>query len=78
MYDSLVKLKTLVFSSNHEDIPGTIDLCLYGILDVYDHLQMTILTRLLEMLLDTDLADEASRTLKIIDLVKFPVKKTME
>ncbi|UYI28278.1 hypothetical protein J0A71_10g21820 [Encephalitozoon cuniculi] len=77
MHASLLNLRDLVFGGDLARIPDAVDQCLYDILDQYDHFQMIVFTRLLEMLLDTDMSSKASRTLKIIDLIKFPVKKAM-
>lgn len=78
MHNSLTRLKTLIFSNKSAEVSDAIDLCLDGILDQYDHSQMTVFTRLMEMLLDTDMSPKASKMLKIVDLVKFPVKKAIE
>ncbi|AHL28912.1 hypothetical protein EHEL_020775 [Encephalitozoon hellem ATCC 50504] len=78
MHNSLVRLKASVFGNNLTEASHAIDPCLHDILDQYDHSQMTVFTRLMEMLLDTDISDKASKALKIVDLVKFPIKKAME
>jgi hypothetical protein len=75
---ALEKLKSHIYGNKSAaSIQEMLDECLYSILDNYNHSHMTIYARLLEMLRDTALAEDVERKLKIVDLVRFPVKKSI-
>lgn len=74
-----MELKHQIFNGRgRSEIAETMEHCLYSLLDDYDHSRMTVFTRLVEMLLETDLHPESSKILKVVDLIKFPVKKSIE
>lgn len=74
-----MELKRGIFDSQGQDnVFNVAEQCLYGILDNYSHSQMIILTRLLEIISSTGLSPEVAKMLKVIDLIKFPVKKLIE
>jgi hypothetical protein len=74
----LERLKSQIYSNESlVSVQETLDECLYSILDDYNHSHMIAYTRFLEMLRDTGLAEEVERKLKIVDLIKFPIKKSI-
>lgn len=73
----LLRLKSQIFSNNLAETAETMHACLHEILKNYSHSNMIIFTRLLEMQLQTELRPESQKMLRIVDLVKFPVKKSV-
>ncbi|KAH9412103.1 hypothetical protein HK407_02g02540 [Ordospora pajunii] len=76
--DSIEKLKTQIFSDNYTEINDTVDECLDNILSNYNHSHMVVFARLVEMLAEACPSKKTQRTLMIIDLIKFPLKKSIE
>ena len=72
------KLKTQIFNSDYTGINDTVDECLDNILCNYNHSHMIIFTRLIEMLAETCPSKKTQQMLRIIDLIKFPVKKSID
>ncbi|KAM0671520.1 hypothetical protein CWI42_020040 [Ordospora colligata] len=69
------KLKTQIFSNDYTGINDTMYECLDNILCNYNHSHMVIFARLVEMLVEACPSKKTQRILRIIDLIRFPVKK---
>jgi hypothetical protein len=79
MKEELKKLKDSIYNNRSiKETREVMDSALYSLLDDYDHSHMIVYVRLIEMLRGSALGEEAERKLKVVDLIRFPIKKWVE